>query len=90
MDRCEETGEWNWHCNINSASEQELFDAGFDTVDYAEDPISEMQWIEFLINRAKEYNLDLEVIAFGLKAMKSDSSLTPAQALKIGYEEWIK
>lgn len=39
---------------------------------------------------AKERNLETEVVLFALKAMKEDKSLTIAQAISEGFNEWVK
>jgi len=50
----------------------------------------ELDVISSYLAEASEYGLLTEVVFFALKAMKADPSLTEAQAVLIGYEEWVK
>lgn len=52
--------------------------------------IHEMDVVSSYLVEASEYGLLTEVVFFALKAMKEDPSLTEAQAILIGYEEWVK
>jgi len=50
----------------------------------------ELEIIGALCNSTQYYGLLQEVIYFSLKAMKEDPSLTPSEAMEIGYDEFIK
>ena len=50
----------------------------------------QLEIISQVLDQALEYGLEVEVIYWALKAMKEDSSLTPAQAMTLGVLEWVK
>jgi hypothetical protein len=81
-----------WIVNIHASTTEELLAVGFsvDDFNYEEDPTEEQEWISSFIEVAKESGLDLEVIQFSLKAMKENPDLTPAMAMRIGFDEWVK
>lgn len=39
---------------------------------------------------AKEYGLEIEVIASALAAMKGDNTLSIKEAFRLGFDEWVK
>lgn len=43
-----------------------------------------------LLEKAREYNLEAEVVTWALKAMQEDPTLEPYEAFGRGYEEWVK
>jgi hypothetical protein len=86
----DETGTDIWVTNINACTEQELLREGIDTFDMQEDPSDEMLWICEMINQSKESELLTEVVQFALKYQREDPRLTPAMALRHGYNEWVK
>jgi hypothetical protein len=55
-----------------------------------EDISDEGFWINQMINISKESELLTEVVQFALKYQKEDPRLTPAMAMKMGFNEWIK
>lgn len=50
----------------------------------------DLELIEALLSEADEYGLTGEVVAFSLKEMKENPSLSVSEAIIIGYNEWIK
>ena len=46
--------------------------------------------IKVALEMAKEYNLEVEVITWAMKALKEDNKLTISQAISIGVAEWLK
>ena len=90
--RITELGWFEWIVNIYASTTEELLAEGFsfDDFDYEEDPTEEQEWISSFMEVAKESGLDLEVIQFSLKAMKENPDLTPAMAMRIGFDEWVK
>ena len=46
--------------------------------------------VSLCLKGAMEHNLETEVVLFALKAMKEDKSLTIAQAISEGFNEWVK
>lgn len=50
--------------------------------------LNEMDILGTLLKNAQDVNLEVEVVYFALKVMKKDPSLTTAEALAIGCEEW--
>ncbi len=52
--------------------------------------VYDMEVISSYLLEAEEYGLLTEVVFTALKAMKDDSTLSEAQAITIGYEEWVK
>jgi hypothetical protein len=79
-----------WTCNINALTENELMEEGFDTFDEKEDPSEESFWISQMLNWARESGLETEVVQWSLKCLKEDPRLTPAMAMREGFNEWIK
>lgn len=86
----DEKGNDVWVTNITALTESELAQDGFVDFDEAEDIGEEAKWIADFLEGAKEYDLEVEVIQLALKAMKEDSRLTPAMAMRIGFLEWVK
>lgn len=52
--------------------------------------IHDMELISSYLEEAHEYNLLTEVVFFSLKSMKDNPTLTEAQAITLGYNEWVK
>tara|TARA_R110000868_G_scaffold92791_3_gene257372 strand:+ start:4680 stop:4850 length:171 start_codon:yes stop_codon:yes gene_type:complete len=52
--------------------------------------IEDMSYLDSLLDEAAEYGLVTEVVTFGLMAMKNNPKLTIAEAVQIGYDEWVK
>ena len=50
----------------------------------------ELSAVLHILNEAKMYNLEVEIVHSALKLMKGDSDLSIADALWIGRNEWIK
>jgi hypothetical protein len=50
----------------------------------------ELELIGIQLDMALEYGLELEVIYYALKAMKENTSLSPAQAFALGVTELVK
>jgi hypothetical protein len=83
-------GNEQWVVNINSLTEAELVKDGMSKKEmkYEEDIHEELEWISNFIEWSG--GLAPEVVQFGLLRMKENPKLTPAQALAIGYGEWVK
>ena len=86
----DENGKDCWISNINGYTELDLSEEGINTFDQIEDSGEEMQWMSVMLNEAHSHGLTVEVVQFALKYMREDTRLTPAQALRIGYAEWVK
>jgi hypothetical protein len=86
----DENGKDIWITNITALTESELAEDGFVDFDEVEDIGDEAQWISDFLEGAREYELEVEVVQLALKAMKEDSRLTPAMAMRIGFLEWVK
>jgi len=54
------------------------------------DTIYDMEVISSYLLEAEEYGLLTEVVFYALKAMKEDPSISEAQAITMGYDEWVK
>jgi hypothetical protein len=52
--------------------------------------LEQMVLISQLLEGAKEYGLEAEVITWALKSMQEDPSQQPYEAFAAGYNEWIK
>jgi hypothetical protein len=52
--------------------------------------LEEYEAVRNAIKGASEYGLEIEVVVFALKYMKQDPKLTVEQAIKLGFEEWVK
>ena len=50
----------------------------------------EIKNIAEILNQAKEFNLEAEVVVWALKYMKENPRLTINEAITLGYNEWIK
>jgi hypothetical protein len=83
----DEEGNKRWTVNINAFTEKELKDESINFL-YEENISEELGWISDML----EWSEDLapEVIQFALLSMKRNPTLSPAQAMKSGYDEWIK
>lgn len=57
-----------------------------DTRDNSED----LQAVGISLEIARSHGLETEVVYTALKAMKEDTTLTIAQAITIGENEWVK
>jgi hypothetical protein len=86
----DENGKPVWMTNIHSLTESELAQHEITDFDEKEDISEELRWITELLEEARKYELEGEVIQFALKTMKEDPRLSPAQAFVIGYQEWVK
>lgn len=53
-------------------------------------PTQELTAVLHILNEAKKYNLEVEIIHSALKLMKNDNNLSVADALWTGRNEWIK
>lgn len=47
-----------------------------------------MDMVKETLEQSKAYNLEIEVLAFALIALKKDPTLTISQALESGLQEW--
>lgn len=81
-----------WIINIHAVTTEKLLSKGFSSecLNYQEDPLEEFNWISTFNENAKENGLEIEVIQFALIAMRENPNLTPAMAMSIGHDEWIK
>lgn len=52
--------------------------------------IKELEIISDILQEARDHDLEEEVVCWSLLAMQADPTLTPAQAILQGSEEWIK
>jgi len=52
--------------------------------------IEDMKNVAEVLDHAKEYGLQVEVMTWALKYMKENSNLTITEAITMGYFEWIK
>jgi hypothetical protein len=43
-----------------------------------------------ILDSAKEYGLEVEVVVWALEAMRMNPGMLPEEALMEGYDEWIK
>ncbi len=43
-----------------------------------------------ILDMAKKHGLELEVVVWGLEAMRMNPGLLPEEALMEGFDEWIK
>lgn len=60
-------------------------------VDHTKSPIERtMDEVEVYLNQAKEHKMDLEIVVWALKAMKDNPDITIEEAMKRGYDDWIK
>ena len=50
----------------------------------------DLRTIGAFLEEAAEYGLEAEVVYTALKSMQEDPNLTPAQAVQLGADEWIK
>jgi hypothetical protein len=50
----------------------------------------DLRKISSILEEAAEYGLEAEVIYEALKIMQEDPSITPAQAVQLGADEWVK
>jgi hypothetical protein len=74
--------------NLNRLTEDELKSEGFCIFSEEVQIEQELDWIHYLLE--KSGSLAPEVVQFALKYAREDSSLTPAMAMKLGYNEWVK
>jgi hypothetical protein len=54
------------------------------------DIIDELLVVADLLDEAKKYGLEAEVVYFALKYMKKNSDLSIIEAITYGYDEWVK
>lgn len=52
--------------------------------------LDEFEAIQTALKGASEFNLEVEVVWYALKAMKENPRLSIEEAIKIGFEEWVK
>jgi hypothetical protein len=50
----------------------------------------DMKVISILLDEAMEMGLEVEVIYTALKTMREDDAITPAQAMQVAMDEWVK
>jgi predicted translin family RNA/ssDNA-binding protein len=50
----------------------------------------QMELIREVLEKAREFNLEPEVVTWALKAMQEDPELEPYEAIVDGYKEWVK
>ncbi len=50
----------------------------------------QMDVIDSQLDKAIEFEMEVEVIYFALKYMKENPSVSPAEAFVMGVTEWIK
>ena len=50
----------------------------------------QMELIREVLEKAREFNLEPEVVTWALKAMQEDPELEPYEAFSVGYQEWVK
>jgi hypothetical protein len=55
-----------------------------------EEELKELQIAQNALDHASGFGLEAEVFVFALLAMKNNPSLSIVEAIKEGYEEWIK
>ena len=51
---------------------------------------TDMKVISVLLEEAMENGLEVEVIYSALKTMREDDAITPAQAMQVAMDEWVK
>lgn len=52
--------------------------------------IDEFEAIQIALKGASEFDLQVEVVWYALKAMKENSRLSIEEAINIGFNEWVK
>lgn len=52
--------------------------------------LNEFEAIQSALKGASEFNLEVEVVWYALKAMKENPLLTIEEAIAVGFEEWVK
>ena len=52
--------------------------------------LREWESISEALRGASEFDLQVEVVWFALKAVKENPQLTIEEAINIGFDEWIK
>ena len=84
------TNDGRWVCNINAITVEHLKDQGIDEsqMRFEEDPAEEDKWIRKILEWSEDLNV--EVVQWALMYIRNNPDLTPAQAMKCGYEEWVK
>jgi hypothetical protein len=82
----------HWVVNINSLTVDELLNDGIskDQMMFTENINEELTWISDMLEWSSDSGLSGEVVQFALLAMKRNPELSPAQAMAIGYGEWVK
>ena len=50
----------------------------------------ELESIANALKESSKYNLEIEVVAWALQAMKEDNNLSISEAINIGFNEWVK
>lgn len=54
------------------------------------DRAAEMEYASDIFCEAKKYGMEIEVVVWALDAMKCNPGLSIQQALKDGFDEWVK
>lgn len=52
--------------------------------------LNEWEAIDHALKGASEFDLQVEVVWYALKAMKENPRLTIEEAMDIGFNEWVK
>jgi len=47
-------------------------------------------YVGYLLKEASNYDLQAEVVAYALQAIKDDSEISIERAMEIGFQEWVK
>lgn len=55
-----------------------------------QDLMKELLIVSDVLEDAKRYGLEAEVVTFALKYMKKDPTLSISTAITYGYDEWVK
>ncbi len=50
----------------------------------------DLRAIGVFLEEAADYGLEAEVVYTALKIMQEDPSISPAQAIQLGADEWVK
>ena len=79
-----------WKCNVYAHSKEQLIESGIEVFDDEEDITEEQKYISMYLEEAEEYSLVTEVATWALLAMKENPQLTPAMAMRLGFDEWVK
>ena len=50
----------------------------------------EQKMVGELLQESIQYGLEIEVVYGALKIMREDDAISPSEAMRSSYEEWIK